>query len=433
MRKRFWYPLTFSLILLALAACTTTGTFSGPTTVTPTTLPTKTASSPTYTPLPPIETPTSPPPTVTTVPAKVMQHYPNGQEFTVTAIHMLDDDTGWAIGGLGALVGDHVLFTSDGGSTWKDVTPPEPQPAPDHMVAAIGYFQDALSAWVTYFIGGGTSLPDQALVWRTSDGGLTWTASQPLDLSGLAEVYMPAVLQFVGQSGWLLAHVGVGLSHDYIALFRITDGGATWKRLIDPYNDSNIQICTKNALFFTDATHGWLTGDCGGVMAGVLLFKTTDAGSTWQMVTLPEPADYPGIFSPESWIACGSYDPFFFSNDLGLIGVNCQDYSGTQVSYFYYVYTTSDGGNSWRSTQYPGERLYFVTPDIGWALASKIQRTTDGGATWTPISNVSWTAQFDFVDANTGWAIARSDNQMALVKSVDGGTRWSILIPTVIH
>jgi photosystem II stability/assembly factor-like uncharacterized protein len=345
---------------------------------------------------------------------------------------MIDANSGWAIGGLGAAVGDHVLFTTDGGSTWKDVTPPETEPTADAHKAATGFFQDALTAWVTYAIGGGTPVPDQPVVWHTADGGASWTASQPLDISGLSEIYVPGELQFVnGEDGWLRVHVGVGMMHDYTVIYRSTDGGASWTRIIDPYGVSGIQSCNKNAMLFTDATHGWLTGDCGGVQAGSLLFKTSDAGSTWQAVALPEPTNYPGIFSNESQIVCGSYDPFFFSNDLGHLAVNCQDYSGTQVSHFYYIYTTQDGGSSWNSTAYPGEALYFFSADTGWALAAKIEQTTDSGATWKAISDVTWTAQVDFVSEQIGWGVAQSGNEMALVKTVNGGARWIELTPAV--
>jgi photosystem II stability/assembly factor-like uncharacterized protein len=344
---------------------------------------------------------------------------------------MIDATSGWAIGGLGS-AGDHVLFTADGGSNWKDVTPPETEALSGTQKTALGFFQDTKTAWVTFAIMGGNPVPNQVVVWRTSDGGESWQSSQPLDLTGLSEIYFPSDIQFVaGQNGWLLSHVGVGMMHDYVVIYHTTDGGASWKRIIDPYIDGGIQSCSKTAMVFTDATHGWLTGDCHGVKAGALLFRSTDAGITWQEVNLPEPTSYPGIFSIDAQVACGTYNPFFFGNDLGHLSINCQDYQGTQITFTYFIYTTQDGGNTWTSATYPGEALYFFSADTGWALANKIQFTNDGGVTWKAISDVTWTPQMDFVDERMGWAVARSTDAIALVKTDNSGARWTELVPAI--
>jgi photosystem II stability/assembly factor-like uncharacterized protein len=344
---------------------------------------------------------------------------------------MVDANTGWAIGGL-VSVGEHVLFTRDGGSTWKDVTPPEEAAVSGERKTATGFFQGAQTAWVIYAINGGNPIPTQAVVWHTMDGGTTWQASQPLDLTGLAEIFMPSDLQFVaGENGWLLVHVGVGMNHDYVVLYRSVDGGVSWSRILDPYTDGGIQSCSKTSMLFTDAMQGWLTGDCNGVMAGVLLFKSTDAGSTWQAVSLPAPANAPRLYDVESPVPCGAYDPFFFGNDLGHLSVRCTNYSGQQITNSYYIYTTQNGGSTWTSATYPGEALYFFSADTGWALAPKIQRTTDGGATWAHISDVTWTAQMDFISEQIGWGVARAGDQVALVKTDNGGARWTELAPAV--
>ncbi len=432
MIKKLTYPLLLSVIIFALAGCATSGT-PGSVTSIPSSLPPTQGVSPTSTPLPPVDTPTEVPATATAtpLPENAIQHFHTGQEFTITDIHMVDANTGWAIGGLGNIVGDHVLFTADGGSTWKDVTPPQGEAASGEHFAATGFFQDAQTAWVTYAIGGGTPVPTQPVVWQTTDGGATWVASQPLDVTGLAEIYVPSELQFVaGQDGWLMVHVGVGMMHDYIAIYRSSDGGASWTRIIDPYIDGGIQSCTKNAMLFTDTTHGWLTGDCGGVQAGALLFKSTDAGSTWQPVILPAPASVPTLFTDMN-LACGSYNPFFFGNDLGHLSVQCINYTGSQITNSYYIYTTQNGGSTWTSTVYPGEAVYFFSADTGWALAPKIQLTTDGGATWKAISDVAWTAQMDFISEQIGWGVARAGNEEALVKTDNGGARWTELVPKV--
>jgi photosystem II stability/assembly factor-like uncharacterized protein len=436
MIKKIIYPLSLGLLLMALAACTTAGATitTLPTTIQPTSLPpTQTPFPITETPLPPKQTPTSPPPTATptSVSENVIQHFPNGQEFTVTYIHMVDANLGWAIGGLTSSAGDHVLATKDGGNTWKDVTPPQLVAADNSPQSAVGFFQDASSAWVIYNFTADHPVPTQAVVWHTSDGGASWTPSQPLDISGLNELFVPSNLQFIsGLDGWMLVHVGVGMNHDYVVLYRTNDGGQSWSRIVDPYTDSGIQGCTKTAMLFTDNTHGWLTGDCHGVKAGVLLFRSTDAGSTWQAVNLPDPAGEAGLFTGEN-VACGSYDPFFFSNDLGHLDVTCSDYSSQQIVNSYYIFTTQDGGNTWNGHSYPGTALYFVSADTGWALASKIQLTTDGGKTWKVISTVSWTPQMDFISEQIGWAVVTSGNEVALVRSDNGGAHWSELIPSV--
>jgi photosystem II stability/assembly factor-like uncharacterized protein len=348
----------------------------------------------------------------------------------VTTIDMIDAEAGWAIGGLGN-VGDHVLVTTDGGSTWKDVTPPESQAVGGEQKTAVGFFQDTKTGWVTYAISGGNPVPTQVVVWRTTDGGATWLASQPLDVTGLAEIYVPSDLQVVaGQDGWLLVHVGVGMNHDYVVLYRSTDAGVSWSRIIDPYNDGGIQSCTKSAMLFTDATHGWLTGDCHGVKSGVLLYNSSDAGLTWQEVILPDPTGGANSLNDMNY-ACGSYDPFFFGSGTGHLSVTCVNYTGQQVTNNYYIYTTQDGGSTWTGTPYPGVSLYFFSADTGWSLSNKLQLTTDGGKTWKPISDVTWTPQMDFVSEQVGWAVARSPNALALVKTDDMGVRWGELVPSV--
>jgi photosystem II stability/assembly factor-like uncharacterized protein len=111
--------------------------------------------------------------------------------------------------------------------------------------------------------------------------------------------------------------------------------------------------------------------------------------------------------------------------------VNCANFSPQTRIFTYYIYTTQDGGGTWKATSYPGNALYFFSADTGWALSQKIQRTSDGGTTWTAVSNVSWGAQVDFISEQIGWAIATSGNEVALVKTTDGGGHWLMLTPAV--
>jgi len=343
---------------------------------------------------------------------------------------MFNPTQGWGIGGQED-PGDHVLKTNDGGQTWVDVSPPEEAPALGERKAVLGFFSDINTAWVTYYLSGGAP-GAVAIVWRTSDGGQTWEASQPLDLDQLnQEAYLPSHLQFVdGQHGWLLAHVGAGMSHDYIAIFASSDGGLTWKRLLDPYTDGGVQACWKSALFFADAQNGWLTGTCGGVAPGVLLFRSGDGGVTWQQVDLPAPQEKPTLFT-DFEMACGSDHPTFLNPQTGYIAVSCDDYSQTPTSSEHYLYFTQDGGTTWSSTPYPGGSLTFFAPNLGLALGRDIYKTQDGGRTWAKVKSLAWDGQFNFINEQLGWAVARADTRIALVATQNGGQTWAEFHPRI--
>ncbi len=232
------------------------------------------------------------------------------QPVTIGSIHMIDSSNGMAIGGEFGFK-DHFLVTSDGGYSWEDRTPSittsETVEYPADLVAGYWGNQDA---WIaSSFVDLTTQQP--AVIYHTSNSGMDFTQSKPLDTQGLSETFYISQITFVDQSnGWLLAHVGAGMNHDYIAIYQTLDGGLTWKRILDPSTQDSIGIhsCSKDQMLFTEALHGWMTGTCNGVAPGVLLFQTVDGGISWEKMSLPDPADEPGLFDSQD-VMCGSTSP----------------------------------------------------------------------------------------------------------------------------
>jgi len=343
---------------------------------------------------------------------------------------MLTPQNGWGIGRAGG-DSDRILQTGDGGKSWKDVTPADAVPAGSGLTTATGFFQSMDQAWVIYSKPQAAA-PESAVVWHTQDSGQSWQPSQPLDLSGLSEIFDPSHLQFVDAgTGWLLVHVGVGMNHDYVVLYKTTDSGTTWSRLLDPNNDGGIQSCYKNALLFTDAQRGWLTGTCNGVAAGVLLFRTADGGQTWSSVELPAPLNNPSLFT-DLGVECGSEFPAFLTPETGFIAVHCTHFTQDPAETITFLYSTQDGGDHWKSVTYPGGALLFFDAQTGLALGKDIYKTQNAGQSWNKISVLSWDGRFDFANAQEGWAVAQSEDQIALVHSQDGGQNWALLAPKLV-
>lgn len=363
-------------------------------------------------------------PTLTTEPTTVPPLAP-GDSVTVTTIQMIDASNGWAIGGVGD-ASDLVLKTSDGGNSWTIVKFLLPVPEGEEETEEIGFvgdFLDTQIAWIT--IDSPKTVPGLIWVWRTIDGGQTWKLGELMEIGGLGMYYSP-LLRFVdAEHGWFLGEItslGAGTYID-LKLFRTTDGGDLWTDIrFDRYHITGMS--------FADAQTGWITEERTGPWADPVrpvVWMTDDGGLNWQSKDLPEPADNPGLFTRYRF--CATYWPTMFSPQSGAFIVRCFD--SAYSSWEAYIYWTSDDAQTWQANSYPGGELQFSSDTVGWALGGDIYQTLDVGKTWAKIKRVNWDGQFSFIDDQTAWAVARSGEKIALVKTTNGGRTWEQLDPQI--
>jgi photosystem II stability/assembly factor-like uncharacterized protein len=288
-----------------------------------------------------------------------------------------------------------------------------------------------------------------AVVWRTDDGGETWQPSLPFDTGDTT--YKPIGLQFIDQAtGWFLVIYQFGpMGANSVKLLQTGDGGASWDLASRDWSG----FCPTRGAAFIDHQEGWASSDCRFVPVGgntpqqfidgeaISLVHTSDSGVTWEPVALPPPQAIPPEVSAagDRMIFCGITRMTHIAGRAFNLEANCSvgQYDGPR---FALAYLTPDAGLTWRSWQSSGNEL-FVNAATGWRLYTdldtqhrRLQRSTDGGLTWTILATVAWeTAQFDFVSEQVGWAIVTGAGASALVHTTDGGRTWAEIKPVVAN
>lgn len=391
------------------------------------TIPAPATPTPTF---PPVITATPPPATAT--PAATATQSPGVK---IDAIRMIDVNSGWAVGQFISDTTDDILKTADGGKTWKPVTPPEPNRGGKKAVA---FFQDAQHAWVNYATPPAGAPPAKFTVWRTIDGGGSWSSAET-SLSGLTmESFFTSQIGFSDANhGWLMAILGAGMSHMYFSIYTTSNGGQNWTLVVSPDKNNADMACSKSGVWFRDADHGLLAGNCGGVVKGLYLYATENGGKNWSKVILPAPASMTDAFTSET-VACGADSPISFDQNNGMLTVTCTNMNDNKT--LRWIYRTSNGGTSWSSSPMPRPYggYFFLTSQKGWYLGQtapdaysgvNVYQTSDAGKTWKQVSGTQWGGDMDFVDNNNGWVIARSGSGQAFVRTANGGLSYTLLTP----
>jgi photosystem II stability/assembly factor-like uncharacterized protein len=344
-----------------------------------------------------------------------------------------------------------VYRTTDGGHTWTKETKTSIGCEFEPVLAASG--QDVAVAQgvnlaacqgpeSTIFLsrdGGGTFKVAQR--WQTLGvtsmgfipGGGLWTlgsgnnalAVQGAD--GRWQQIFPALAP-VGPIDFVNASEGFGAGDalDPGAVLRTTDGGRLWKEI------STIPNLGVDALAFPTAKVGYVYAasvDSEGQVAEIL--RTTDGGVTWSQT-----------HAPASSSGGAPTTLKFFSATSGLF-INLYDCTDSCTPE---VVTTKDAGKTWQvskfgASAYSPQSATALAPNryvVGWSADGRaltwLGQTTNGGVTWTTLSNLrlrSGSLLMDFPTPDVGYVMAfvyHAPNQAGtyeLLTTSNGGKTWT--------
>jgi photosystem II stability/assembly factor-like uncharacterized protein len=344
----------------------------------------------------------------------------------IRAANLFTPTSGWVL-----TVG-RLLTTSDGGTTWEDVTPTRGANAP----LETAFFLNPSQAWAVVRSSHVDAAADKAPLdlFTSADGGHHWSVRQtpatiPLDTPG------PVHLSFIdSMRGWLIVDQGSHAGFMYYAGFQTTDGGQTWTTASFPQSAP---------LLFANQFDGFSVNAENGPKSGA--YDTHDGGRTWGRLIVPltKGSSASPIFQL----------PVFRDDKNGVLAGGVLDASGGVGSEVFY--TTSDGGRTWSlasSVANPNPQtsaqLAGVMNGKVWMVAflapgpaagrtyTRLKATHDGGRSWEWLPTVlegAFSDQMSF-SGSTGWAVVSDSGcrgfktdcftNIGLIQTDDAGASW---------
>jgi len=346
---------------------------------------------------------------------------------------------------------DEVLWTSDGGKNWKNITPPVP---PDSVISAI-FFLDTEHGWILL----GHGEPDEGLNYdlaTTDNGGASWSAA-PVTLpfpSGPGAAWLAFADQ---EHGWLALGGGVSpISRGGGTLYATSNGGRTW---VAPHQAHTAGSGGAGPVVMVTPQFGWLVGG----QNGDVLYVTRDGAKTWQRVVLESPVrtdlmheydrraaqfwqtflrNIPPAAVAESEKTEKSQDHTYATYDLPVFkdpghGHIVVAYPGITV-----LFGSDDGGVTWKpEANVRGRRLgesavvnsAWITADIPRDRVPQLRKLGAGGsaAANTELGpQLQPATETSFVTPSQGWVLTIDDR---LFSTNDGGASWTDITPATNH
>ena len=317
-----------------------------------------------------------------------------------------------------------VWKTNDYGHTWKPIFDDQP-------TGSIGALAIAPSNPEIIYVGSGEGLqrPDLSTgdgIYKSTDGGKTWRHLGLRDAQQIGAI-------LVDPRDPNLIYVAA-LGHPYGAneergVFRSTDGGETWQKILYKDADTGAIALTfdpsNSKTIYADlwsARQGpWENGAFQGPGSG--LYKTTDGGNTWHQLIKGLPTFEQGL--GRIGIAVAPSDPkrVYATVDAG------QTAGG--------IYRSDDAGESWeratgdrrawaRGSDFAEIDVDPVNKDIVYCSAVEIYKSTDGAKTFTGFKGAPGGDDYHtmWINPDNPKIMLIAVDQGAVV-TVNGGETWS--------
>ena len=359
----------------------------------------------------------------------------------------------------GFLISDYNVYTtSNGGQSWTQI--------PDVAGAYLGRIK-FLNENLAFLYGG------EGLLYKTTNGGDTWDIILERGAPG-------SVIGVAQSSSNIFVASRSNSSYQSRALSVSSDNGVTWSNLnyysggninnIEFYSQNKGVILSEGALFRTDdngITWNQSTTDITGVADIVFvdentailvsyanIYKSTDGGFTTRLVLKTDtnenytPAGKLYV-APGNTLFSVSWYAMYRSDDLGetwvLVSTMPDYYTqgmhfisssiGYRVELFGSVQKTIDGGETWTNiftrepeTSDPFNAIFFLDENIGYKGGNFLQRTTDGGNTW---ETVKWPFYeimgIHFENETHGYVVIRGGR---VYETLDSGETWETIFTT---
>jgi hypothetical protein len=249
---------------------------------------------------------------------------------------------------------------------------------------------------------------------RTIDGGNIWVCDT---IPGAVNVYLDEIFALDADTAYVTCYKLQGTTGTQ-GVYKTTDGGQTWSR-------QNAYAASQTGpayIHFFDAQRGVVIGDY------LETYTTTNGGNAWTPVAMPAPL-------PDEWTWVGE-------SRFSVAGTTiwfCTNYGR--------VFKSTDRGFSWlillSETQYANWLPSIAFQDsltgiyalkaAGEGTDHVVRRTTDGGATWMPLSDPMLESiapsTIKYVPGTAATYVlvgGRAQAKRGTVVTHDGGGSWTL-------
>jgi photosystem II stability/assembly factor-like uncharacterized protein len=195
---------------------------------------------------------------------------------------------------------DHVFVSLNRGDTWTERTLP-PVPA-GQLFGQFAFISAGEGWWLSARSSDTQCILRNVVVWKTDDGAATW---RQLDATGIDGTKCPRSIQFSGPGvGFIPAVDTAGVS----LIYRTTDGGRTWSAStpLDAPPGFTVGPATPlevgNIGDFGDVLFAEAYGQMSGGVLKHVVYRSIDRGATW-MYYVPALQSASVVFvTPTRWL-----------------------------------------------------------------------------------------------------------------------------------